>query len=234
MSHEDQAPSKFTGETKPSLSVLAVEDHLLLRESLVDLLSCVESIGTIKAVASAEEALEQIDAQVDLAIVDLSLPGKDGIWLTRQAKERYPELRILVLSMHETSDVLCRALEAGVDGYLTKCASRDELLKAIESIFVYGCYLQSRIAPTVIDALRHRQARKQSELNRRELHIGKCLVKGRNNNQIAQELSLSLSTVKTDIRSLYSKLKVSCRQEAIAKLARRELNPTIDRVANII
>lgn len=201
---------------KDQVRVLLVEDHQVLRDAMIELLKSNDEVVVSDTASSAEEALKKIHGDLDLVILDISLPGQDGIWLAKRIKAEKPGLPILVLTMHDEPDIVLKALESGVDGYLTKWAGQKELFKAIHSLSNNGSYLQARIAPLVIDALRCRQARREVMFSAREHEIAKFLVKGFSNSEIARRISLSVSTVKSDLRSLYSKLEVSCRTEAVA------------------
>lgn len=198
------------------LQILLVEDHLVLREALVALLNTTDEVVVSATASSAEEALPKVHDDFDVVILDLSLPGRDGIWLAQEIKAAHPRLPILVLTMHEEPTFVLKALEAGVDGYLTKWAGENELLKAIHSVARNGSYLQARIAPLVVDAIRNRDTVRKIEFSEREHEIARYLVNGLSNSEIAGQISLSVSTVKSSLRSLYSKLHVSSRSEAVA------------------
>ena len=218
-SDSSQAVRKPSNERK--ISVLLVEDHQVLRDSLTVLLKGAGDIVVQDAVATAGEALQKLSRDIDLVILDISLPDRDGIWLTRKIKALYPRLPVLVLTMHEGENFVISALEAGVDGYLTKWAGQQELLRAIRAVARDGSYLQTRIAPLVVQALRRREARRRTAFSDREHEIAKCLVNGLSNSEIAERIRLSVSTVKSDLRSLYSKLEVSGRSEAVAAVVEK-------------
>lgn len=205
------------------LRVLLVEDHLVLREGLVKLLEQSDEVVVAATAANAEEALEKLSEELQLVILDLSLPGRDGIWLAAEIKKQRPDLPILVLTMHEQTDFIVKALRSGVDGYLTKCAGHQELLRAIRAVVESGSYLQARLAPIVIDALRRRDTVRQVKFSEREERIARCLVRGLSNAEIAGLFRLSVSTIKSDLRSLYAKLKVTGRTEAVAVVVSKGL-----------
>jgi len=214
-----------------SIRVLVVEDHVVLREALIMLLESCDGLVVSDKAATAEEALRKIHSDLDLVILDISLPGRDGIWLTRKIKEVNPCLPVLVLTMHDQPSFVLKALQSGVDGYLTKWAGRQELLRAVHSVAGKGSYLQERIAPLVVEALQQRRRRslsfgegvREHSFSERELEIARCLANGLSNSEIAKRIRLSVSTVKASLRSLYSKLKVTCRTEAVAALVQRGL-----------
>lgn len=214
---------KITSTRTQKINLLFVEDHHVLREALIALLESDGSVNVCDTASTAEEALQKVHKGLDLVVLDLSLPGRDGIWLAKKIKARNPRLPILVLTMHEQPKFVLGALESGVDGYLTKWASQQELLTAIRSVAHNGSYLQPRIAPLVVDAIRRRETVPKLVFSEREYRIATCLVEGLSNSEIAREIELSVSTVKTNLRSLYSKLEVSCRTEAIIAVVEKGL-----------
>lgn len=217
--------------------VLLVDDHPILREGLKRLL---ESQGTVQVVGSVETALAAVATasltRPDVAIIDLSLPDHDGRWLLRQLKKEFPEMPVLVLTMHLDPDSVVSALTEGASGYLTKTASHHELLQAIETVHSGGSYLQPRIAPHVVGALRCRPSPKNSDnLTDRELDILELVADGLSNQAVAERLFVSVSTVKAHLRSCFRKLDVTTRTEVVVEAIRRGLlnkgygNPEHDR-----
>lgn len=206
---------------RDKIKILLVEDHRVLREALIALLEESDEVLVSNTAASAEEALLLIQEEIDLAVLDISLPGQDGIWLAQKIKEVRPELRLLMLTMHDEAEFVVKALEAGVDGYLTKWAGQDELLAAIHSVLTTGSYLSARVAPLVIRALRSRERPQSLDISDRERKVAQLLLEGLSNPEIAEEIRLSVSTVKADLRSLYTKLDVSSRTEAAAALVQK-------------
>lgn len=223
MTQSKLTETRNTASCADTIRVLVVEDHQVLREALLVLLESSDDIVVTDTASNAEEALLKIHAELDLVLLDLSLPGRDGTWLARKIKDELPGLPILVLTMHDQPNFVLKALKSGVDGYLTKSAGKQELLKAIHSVVRNGSYLQSRVSSMVVDALRRRDSTPSVDFSKRERAIARCLVNGFSNPEIARRLSRSVSTVKADLRSLYSKLKVSCRTEAVAAVVQNGL-----------
>jgi DNA-binding NarL/FixJ family response regulator len=218
------SPSQTTGKTALKdlrTKVLLVEDHLVIREGLIKVLEGTDDVIVSDTAATAEEGLMKVHDDLDLVILDISLPGRDGIWLAGEIKAKHPSLPILILTMHEQASFVLRALKAGVDGYLTKWAGQTELLKAVRTTARNGSYLQTRVAPLVVNALRRRGTTPELLFSDREHQIAKCLVNGMSNTEIASQIRLSISTVKSDLRSLYAKLEVSCRTEAVAMVVQK-------------
>lgn len=222
LAEETLAPS-VEARNRKKIKVLFVEDHQVLREALIVMLESSGEVVVTGTASSAEEAVTMVHQEVDLVILDLTLPGKDGAWLTRQIKKRRPDLPVLVLTMHDEPVFVVKALESGVDGYLTKWAGEEELRRAIHSLIENGSYLQSRVAPLVVEALRARRTRQSQGFSPRERKLGTWLTKGLSNSEMAARLSVSVSTVKMELRCLYSKVGASCRTEAVALLVEKKI-----------
>lgn len=205
------------------IKVLLVDDHSILREGLKRLLELDGEVVVESMVSTAEEGLRIASDRFDLAIIDISLPGENGIWLVRQLRAKIPNLPLLVLTMHTETATVMEALEAGADGYLTKNVEGQEMLKAIRVLVNGGSYIQARVAPQVIGALRKRNNEPELEFSDRETDIIKLLVAGQTNSEIAGEICLSVSTVKANLRTLYQKLGVSGRTEAVVVAIQRGL-----------
>jgi DNA-binding NarL/FixJ family response regulator len=207
------------------IRVLLVDNHTILREGLKRLLELHGDIEVSWMASTAEEALGLGLEELDLAVIEISLPGENGIWLVRQLRAQFSSLPILMLTMHTDTKSVMEALEAGADGYLTKAVEQQEMLRAIRSLVNGGSHIQARLAPQVIRSLRHKKSRSEPEPSDRDVEIIKLLVEGRSNSEIAKQICLSVSTVKANLRTLYQKLGVSNRTEAVAVVIQRGLVP---------
>ncbi len=204
-------------------NVLLVDDHCILREGLTKLVEFGGEVIVSAAAATAEEGLSKVDSSIDLVIVDISLPDHDGTWLVKKIKAKNPTLPVLVLTMHSDTTTVLRALDSGADGYLTKDVQQPELLRAIRILIDGGSYIQDKVAPFVIGALRDKHKEPEPALSQRETEIIQLLVEGKGNAHIADHLCLSVSTIKANLRKLYNKLNVSGRTEAVAVAVQRGL-----------
>lgn len=213
------------GVLSSSVNVLLVDDHQILREGLKNLIEVDPAVRVVGMAGSAQEGLQHaIRANVQVAIIDLSLPDQDGLWLLERLKESKPELHVIVLSMHADQATVVKILSSGASGYLTKSADSKELLTAIHAVHSGGSYLQPQIAPFLLGALRETQrAQRPAEFSERELTVLSRVADGQSNQQIADELFLSVSTVKAHLRSLFGKLGVSTRTELVVEGIRRNL-----------
>lgn len=213
------------------MRVMLVEDHEIVRAGLKTLLEMDERIQVVATESSAREALAKLEVMpIDLLVADISLPQEDGIWLTRQVTSRFPSTSVMVLTMHTESEIVTAALDAGAKAYLTKWASREELGQALNAVLAGASYIQPSIANVVLSAFRTRKSEPKSNvegLSEREVEVLRLAAKGLRNHEIAQRLNLSLSTVKTHFRTLFRKLDVSDRTQAIlAGFNRRIIDKT--------
>jgi DNA-binding NarL/FixJ family response regulator len=201
--------------------VSLVEDNPGTRQSLVDLLSGgdtgVECRGSYP---TAEAALQGIPSdRPDVALVDINLPGMSGIECVALLKAKLPELQVLMLTTYEDDDLIFNSLRAGASGYLLKDTSAAELIHAIEQIHAGGSPMSMQIARKVVEHF-HKIKRPSSEvdqLTKREQELLALLAKGFFYKDIAEQLGISLNTVRTHVHSIYEKLHVQSRTEAATK-----------------
>ena len=197
--------------------MLLVDDHALLRAGLASVLEsqgfvvCGEAADGEAAVARFEEL------HPDVTLMDLQMPGLDGVGATAKIRARHPDTCILVLTTFDTDDDIERALRAGARGYLLKDAAVDELTNAIREVHAG----RTRVAPAIAAKLADRMT--QVQLTMRELTVLRLLTEGKTNKEIGVQLSIAESTVKVHLTHLFEKLGVSNRTEAIASAARRGL-----------
>jgi len=172
---------------------------------------------------SAEEALEGIKrTRPQVILMDINLPGMDGIEFTRYIKENYPDILIMMCTVFEDSEKIFRALKAGANGYILKKAAGETLLDAIKELVKGGAPMSSDIARKVVNSFRESSVPQVQEtsLSKRENEILDLLGKGYGNKEVAEKLFLSVHTVRTHIYNIYEKLHVRNRVEALNKTGR--------------
>ena len=200
-----------------------MDDHPLFRKGLEEL---IHSDGSFAVCGEAGNASEGIDVirqlGPDLAIVDLSLPGANGIELIKNIRTEFPKLPILVLSMHDESLYALRALRAGAEGYVMKHEAMANVIQAIREVFNGRPYLSPAMAAQVITKFAHRNAEGEADpverLSDRELEILELIGKGREVRQIAKLLHLSPKTVETHRAHIKDKLDLKNSRE-VARFA---------------
>lgn len=203
-------------------NVCIVEDDPGLRESISTFINDSAGFACSGAFSSGEEAVAHVPRiKPDVVLMDIHLPGIDGIQCVRQLKELCPSLQIMMLTVYERSDQIFDALAAGACGYLLKSTAPDKLLEAIEDVRNGGSPMSSHIARKVVQAFQpveaERARRPLEQLAPREQEVLALLSKGCAYKQIAAEMQLSMGTIRTYIRRIYEKLHVNCRTEAVVK-----------------
>ena len=164
---------------------------------------------------NAEDAIEALaKTPVDIVLMDISLPGMDGISATRIVKEANPETDILIISVSSASENVFEALRCGASGYLTKNIGEEELLDAIDQVVAGGAPMSAQIAKLVVASF---QINRESPLSERETEVLSLLSGGKSYSRIADEIFVARETVKTHIKNIYSKLHVNSKAEAIEK-----------------
>jgi DNA-binding NarL/FixJ family response regulator len=199
------------------IRVLLADDHAIVREGLKEILADTGDIVVAAEAADAEETIERVRGQpFDVAVLDLSMPGRSGIELVRRVKSERPELRVLVLTMHSERQYAVRAIRAGASGYLTKESAADELVAAIRRIAAGGAYVSPETAEQlVLAAGMPPEAAPHAALSDREFQIFQMIARGVAVSAIARELSLSVKTVSTHKARILQKLGLANQAELI-------------------
>jgi DNA-binding NarL/FixJ family response regulator len=193
------------------MNLLLVDDHQIVREGLKRLLCNGTMAWAITEAGSGHEALEQLRQRpFKLAIVDLSMPGMNGLDLIKRIKSEYPATRVLVLSMHSEDQYAIRAFKLGADGYLVKDAASTELQLAATKVAAGGMYVSPTMAERVVLQLSGSDSRSggHETLSNRELEVLQRIVAGQRLTEIANDLHLSVKTVSTHKANLQEKLQL--------------------------
>jgi DNA-binding NarL/FixJ family response regulator len=203
--------------------IVIVDDHPLFRKGLKELIASDNAVAVCGEAGNASEAMDVIrKLQPDLVIVDLSLPGANGIELIKNIRAEFAKLSVLVLSMHDESLYALRAMRAGADGYVMKHEAMANVLQAIHEVFEGRPYLSPAMAAQVITKFAHRRAEDEVDaverLSDRELEVLELIGKGNEVRQIANMLHLSPKTVETHRAHIKDKLDLKNSRE-VARFA---------------
>jgi len=219
--HVEERPSgQEPGGAAAVVSVVIVEDDAGLRQSLERMLNLSTGFRCLCSCGSGEEALELIPQNPpDIVLMDIHLPNRSGIECTALLKQQLPQLPIIILTVYNDPETLFKALRAGACGYLLKRARPDEILEAIREALRGGAPMSSEIARQVVAAFQEpAPAGVQDDgLSRREKEILDCLLRGLSNKEIAEQLSISVFTVKNHLRHIYEKMQVRSRTDVLLK-----------------
>jgi DNA-binding NarL/FixJ family response regulator len=202
--------------------VVVVEDHTLVRQSLVKTVGAEPGFEVVGEAGRGDEGLKVIlEKKPDVALLDIAMPGADGLEVATRIKKAGLGTRIIFLTMHEDDASISRAMALGADGYVTKTASTEELIKALKAVAENGSYLAPAIAKRVIGLAGGRGS--VGSLTDRELEILQLMAQGFRPSEVAEKLFVSVKTVKNHLTSIYAKLGVQTGAQAIAEAFRRGL-----------
>jgi DNA-binding NarL/FixJ family response regulator len=205
------------------IRVVVVDDHAIVRDGIQRLLDSAEGIEVVATAGDGAEAIEAVAGEApDVVLMDLSMPGVDGIEATERLTARFPDVRIVVLTTFSDQRRILGALNAGASGYLLKDASPDELIAAVRAVVSGGSPLDPKAARALLDA---RQVSKPGrELSGRERQVLALVATGLANKQIARRLEITERTVKAHLTSVFQQLGVTDRTQA-ALWAKENLPP---------
>ncbi len=208
------------------IRLLLAEDHVVVREGIRELIQREEDMEVVGEVSDGEGAIQMVDQlEPDVVLMDIAMPGLNGIEATRKIKASHPSVTVLILTAYDNEEFIFAVLEASAAGYLLKNAHGQELLNAIRSVYEGESVLHPAIARKVLKRL-HPQKRnvapeRKQDLSERQLEVVKLGAQGLFNKEIAGELSLSERTVQTHWRNIFSRLNVGSRVEAIMYCLRK-------------
>ncbi|RXR21196.1 response regulator transcription factor [Flavobacterium amnicola] len=197
------------------MKVVLIEDYEVLRNSLKEIINQEDGYEIVGDFESYELALPIINSlNPDVILTDITLPGINGIEGIKQIKLILPNVAIIVVSVHENSQYVFDALCAGAVGYLTKNSGKQKVIEALQQLKAGGAPMSVNIARMVVESFQQKQ---YNELTERENEVLNLLSKGKSYASIADELFLSINTIKTHVKNIYEKLQVSSKEELINK-----------------
>ena len=198
------------------VKILIADDHELILNGIRDMLKNVKRYRIVGQASNGEEAVEKaLELEPDVIFMDISMPVLNGIEATKIIVDKLPGIKILALTQHEENEYVMQILGAGGYGYLLKNSKKEEFIEAIESVLEGNKYLSRQISEQMINSMVSRGSRGQEEeqeeipLTKREMEIIQKIADDMSNQQIADELHISLRTVETHRRNIMQKLKVN-------------------------
>ena len=211
-------------QTKIMITFSIIEDQPEVRDSIVACLGQAPGLRCVGAYTTGEEGLRNIPKEnPDVVLMDINLPGMNGIQCVARLKKRLPDLQILMLTTYEEGDLIFDSLRAGASGYILKNIPQDEMVQAVQQVHAGGAPMSLQIARKVINHFHQtKPASAVDQLSARELEILRLLAKGHRYKEIADELAINIGTVRTHITNVFEKLHVHSRTEAAMKLVERQ------------
>ena len=205
------------------IRILIVDDHEMVRNGLSVMMEREEDFTVVGEAQNGREAVEMVSKLLpDVVLMDLRMPEMDGVEAMRQIRAKQDDVKFLVLTTYDTDEYIFDAIEAGAKGYLLKDTSREELFRAVRTVNRGESLIEPAVVSRVLDRLTelsHRAAQGPDHLalSEREVEVLQLMARGSANKQIAGELSITESTVKTHVANIFQKLEVSHRTEAVTK-----------------
>jgi two-component system, NarL family, response regulator DegU len=215
--HADLAPPEFNGRRR--ISVMLADDHVLFRQALRHLLESEPDIQIVGEVGDGDSVLNVAEKHhPDVILMDISMPGTDGVSATRDVKAEIPGIKVIILTMFSEDGHVIRAVRAGADAYLLKNTEATKVIDAIRAAARGASVIEPKMAATLLSEFR-RMSNLQEEdglasLTEREIELLRLVAKGLSNKEIAYELHLAESTIKNRLSILFEKLDVKDRTQA--------------------
>ena len=214
------------------LRILLVDDHEIVRLGLKALLSRYPHFEVVAEARDAQEAIDMlIRHEPDIVVMDIRLPGRNGIEATQDVLALRPQTKVIVLTSHADDDVLFDAISAGASGYVLKQIGSDDLIRALEMVGRGQSMLDPTLTQKVFQRVRESARKAEDEyfaaLTQQELHILGYITEGLTNREIAERVFLSEKTVRNYVSSILSKLNLSSRAEAAAYAVRHHIQEHI-------
>lgn len=207
------------------MRVVVVDDHTLVRQSLVKTVDADPGFKVVGEAATGTEAVDVISrTKPDLVLLDIKIPPPDGVEVAERAKRDSPSIKIIFLTMHDDDASILRATSIGADGYLPKTVSTDEVVQALHTVAEGGAYLHFQIASRLA-AMTRQSKSSTTALAGRELEILRLMAEGLRPQDVASRLHLSIKTVKNHLTNIYMKLDVQSGAQAVVEAYRRGLVP---------
>lgn len=215
-------------KVKDKIEIIIADDHMMIREGLKQLL---ELDGTMKVIAEAndgEECLNLLNKKIhpDILLLDINMPKKNGIEVLEYIKQNKIPVKVLILTVHNEVEYLLKAVDIGIDGYLLKDSSYDELKEAIDVVISGNTYIQPSLLPALNESMEDYALDKERIecLTKRELDVLRLISEGCSNKKISDELTISERTVKNHISHIFRKIDVEDRTQAAVLAIRNKIS----------
>ena len=202
------------------INIIVADDHQVMVEGLVSLLREEKDIEVVDTAINGDDVVQLLDRHsIDVAVLDIEMPGLNGVQLTKLIRQKYSSVKVLILTMYKTKEFVKQIINAGAHGYILKNKGSEEIVKAIRHIHEGNSYVGQEITAVLFDALREQSEKDKQpsiKLTKREKEVLALIIKGYTSPQIGQELFIAPSTVDTHRRNLIDKTGVANSRGLIA------------------
>jgi DNA-binding NarL/FixJ family response regulator len=213
------------------IKLMLVDDHAVLRDGLKNILDMESDITVVGEAVDGNEAISKVkEYQPDVILMDINIPGKNGIEATKVIKEAYPSIKILMLTMYNHDEYFMSSIREGADGYLLKDAPSEHVIDAIRSVAKGQSVIHPSMTKKFLNFNSSKEdslevEKKDTQLTEREKEVLLCLVQGMNNKEIAKALFISDKTVKIHVSNIFKKLDVKSRSQVVIYAVQNHLVP---------
>ncbi|OJV65659.1 MAG: DNA-binding response regulator [Clostridiales bacterium 38-18] len=201
------------------IKVMIADDHALIREGIKKLLELEENFEIVALAGDGEQAITSIkETSPDVVLLDINMPVMNGIDCLKQIKQDYPEIKVIMLTIHEDAEYLIETINIGAEGYVLKDADVSSLVKAIQKVVQGEVYIHPTLSGILVREYKRKDKNMEdvigNNLTKREYEVIRLISKGYNNKEIAIELFISEKTVKNHVSNIFKKIKVTDRTQA--------------------
>ncbi|MBM7583611.1 DNA-binding NarL/FixJ family response regulator [Bacillus pakistanensis] len=209
------------------IKLILVDDHAVLRDGLRNIIEMEEDMKVVGEAVSGEEAISKIDKlQPDLVIMDINMPNQNGVEVTGIIKKKYPQIKVLILTMHNHSEFFMSSIREGADGFLLKDVPSDQVVEAVRTVSKGESVIHPSMTRKLLSFHQKRDTEQEDHyLTDREKDVLLCLVEGLSNKEIANKLFISDKTVKIHVSKIFKKLNVKSRSQVIIYAVQKQLVP---------
>jgi two-component system response regulator DegU len=205
------------------IKLLIVDDHDVVREGLKQILEVKSDLKVIGVVSNGFECLDYLERheRPDIIFMDIKMPGLSGVQTTQLISQKFPEIKIIMLTVYDDQQYITQAIQAGAKGYVLKNSKRSDLIDAVNQVYKGNAFLDQTLTPMVFSSIKLSSTDKtftsKPILTKRELEVLSCIVEGLSDHGIAETLFISNHTVRTHTKNIYRKLLVTSRSQAVVK-----------------
>ena len=208
------------------IKLMLVDDHAVLRDGLRNIFELEDDIVVVGEAVSGEDALDKVKSCMpDVVLMDINMPNKNGVEVTGIIKKLYPDIKVLILTMHSHDEFFMAAIREGADGYLLKDAPSNQVVEAVRTVARGESVIHPSMTKKLLSFHQNQEQTQDSSLTEREREVLLCLVEGLSNKEIAERLFISDKTVKIHVSKIFKKFDKKSRSQVVIYAVQNQLVP---------